>query len=125
ALAVDPRITNSEGATVARGESEFVYANSLAFAGGYRTSRHHIDCSVIGEQDDAMQRDYWYSAARAPSDLASAREVGRIAGERTVRRLGSRKLATVECPILFEAPEAADLIGYFVQAGSGGSVESH
>jgi PmbA protein len=122
ALAVDPRITNSEGATVARSESEFVYANSLGFAGGYRTSRHHIDCSVIGEQDDAMQRDYWYTAARAPADLASARDVGRIAGERTVRRLGSRKLRTVECPIVFEAPEAADLISYFVQAVSGGSL---
>jgi PmbA protein len=122
ALAVDPRITNSEGATVARSESEFVYANSLGFAGGYRTSRHHIDCSVIGEQDEAMQRDYWYSAARAPSDLASAQEVGRIAGERTVRRLASRKLRTVECPIVFEAPEAADLVSYFVQAVSGGSL---
>jgi PmbA protein len=122
ALAVDARITNSEGATVARSESEFVYANSLAFAGGYRTSRHHIDCSVIGEQDGGMQRDYWYSASRAPSDLASAREVGRVAGERTVRRLGARKLKTIECPILFEAPEAADLIGYFVQAVSGGSL---
>jgi len=122
ALAVDPRISNSEGATVARSESEFVYANSLGFAGGYRTSRHHIDCSVIGGHDDAMQRDYWYSAARAPSDLAPAREVGRIAGERTVRRLDSRKLRTTECPVLFEAPEAADLIGFFVQAVSGGSL---
>ena len=122
ALAVDPRISNSEGATVARSESEFVYANSLGFSGGYRTSRHHIDCSVIGGHDDAMQRDYWYSAARAPSDLASAREVGRIAGERTVRRLDSRKLRTTECPVLFEAPEAADLIGFFVQAVSGGSL---
>jgi PmbA protein len=122
ALAVDPRITNSEGATVARSESEFVYANSLGFAGGYRTSRHHIDCSVIGEQDGAMQRDYWYSAARAPGDLAAPRDVGRIAGERTARRLGSRQLRTVECPVLFEAPEAADLVGYFVQAVSGGSL---
>jgi PmbA protein len=122
ALAVDPRITNSEGATVARSESEFVYANSLCFAGGYRTSRHHIDCSVIGEQDGAMQRDYWYTAARAPGDLASAQDVGRTAGLRTVRRLGSRKLRTLECPVLFEAPVAADLIGYFVQAVSGGSL---
>jgi PmbA protein len=122
ALGVDSRLTNSEGATVARSESEFVYANSLGFSGGYRTSRHHVDCSVIGGKDDAMQRDYWYTAARAPADLASAREVGRIAGERTVRRLGSRKLATVECPVLFEAPEAADLLNYFVQAVSGGSL---
>ena len=123
ALAVDPRITNSEGATVARSESEFVYANSLGFAGGYRTSRHHIDCSVIGEEDDAMQRDYWYTAARAPGGPRRRRsDVGRIAGERTVRRLGARQLGTLECPVLFEAPEAADLIGFFVQAVSGGSL---
>jgi PmbA protein len=122
ALAVDPRISNTEGSTVARGESEFVYANSLGFAGGYRSSRHHIDCSVIGEDGDAMQRDYWYTAARAPEDLLAADQVGRIAGERTVRRLNARQLGTVECPVLFEAPEAADLIGFFVGAVSGGSL---
>ncbi len=122
ALRVDPRITNSEGATVARGESEFVYANSLGFSGGYRSSRHHIDCSVIGEDHDAMQRDYWYTAARAPEDLLGADVVGRIAGERTARRLNARQLGTLECPVLFEAPEAADLIGCFVQAVSGGSL---
>jgi len=122
ALRVDSRITNSEGASVARGESEFVYANSLGFCGGYRSSRHHIDCSVIGEDHGAMQRDYWYSAARAAEDLLTADAVGRIAGERTARRLNARKLGTMECPVLFEAPEAADLIGYFVQAVSGGSL---
>jgi PmbA protein len=122
ALAVDPRITNTEGATVARGESEFVYANSLGFAGGYRSSRHHLDCAVVGEQDGAMQRDYWYTAARASEDLESAASVGRSAGARTVRRLGARQLATMDCPVLFEAPEAADLVGYFVQAVSGGSL---
>jgi PmbA protein len=122
ALSVDPRINNSEGATVARGESEFVYANTLGFAGGYRSSRHHIDCSVIGEDGDAMQRDYWYTAARAPEDLMAADRVGRIAGERTARRLNARQLGTLECPVLFDAPEAADLIGFFVAAVSGGSL---
>jgi PmbA protein len=122
ALAVDARITNSEGASVARGESEFVYANTEGFLGGYRSSRHHIDCSVIAEADGAMQRDFWYSAARAPEDLEPAREVGRVAGERTVRRLGGRQLGTLECPVLFEAPEAADLLGAFVHAVSGGSL---
>ena len=122
ALAVDSRITNSEGATVARGESEFVYANTLGFCGGYRSSRHHIDCSVIAEADGAMQRDYWYTAARAPEDLLAAADVGRIAGERTVRRLGARQIGTLECPVLFEAPEAADLLGSFVHAVSGGSL---
>ena len=122
ALAVDPRISNSEGATASRGESEFVYANSLGFSGGYRSSRHHIDCAVIGEADGAMQRDYWYTAARAPSELLPAADVGRIAGERTARRLGARQLGTLECPVLFEAPEAGDLLGSFVHAVSGGSL---
>ena len=122
ALAVDQRLTNSEGATVARGESEFVYANTAGFFGGYRSSRHHIDCSVIGTENGAMQRDYWYTATRSPADLESAATVGRKAGERTVRRLGGRQLGTLECPVIFEATEAVDLIGFFVQAVSGGSL---
>ena len=123
ALAVDQRITNSEGATVARSESEFVYANSLGFPGGYRSSRHHIDCSVIGERGrrDAARLLVLARRARRPISRRQ-RHVGRIAGERTLRRLGGRKLGTLECPVLFEAPEAADLIGYFVQAVSGGSL---
>jgi PmbA protein len=122
ALRVDPRITNSEGATVARGESEFVYANSNGFLGGYRSSRHHIDCAVVGDGRDAMQRDYWYTAARAPEDLLPPEEVGRIAGTRTARRLDARRMQTVDCPVVFEAPEAADLIGCFVSAVSGGNL---
>ena len=122
ALAVDRRIVNTEGATVARGESEFVYANSNGFAGGYRTSRHHIDCAVVGEDGGAMQRDFWYTAARAPEDLQPAVDVGRIAGERTAHRLNARRLATTECPVVFEASEAGDLIGCFVSAVSGGSL---
>jgi len=123
ALAVDRRLVNSEGSTVARNESEFVYANSNGFCHGYRSSRHHIDCSVIGDAGDgAMQRDYWYTAARAASDLESADAVGRTAGLRTARRLGARQLPTQECPVVFEAPEAADLIGFFVGAVSGGAL---
>ncbi len=122
ALAVDRRLTNTEGSTVARSESEFVYANSNGFAGGYRSSRHHIDCSVIGDDAAGMQRDYWFTSARAPSDLQPAREVGRIAGERTARRLNARQLGTLDCPVLFESTEAAELIGYFVGAVSGGSL---
>ena len=122
ALAADRRLTNSDGATVTRGESEFVYANSNGFIAGYPSSRHHIDCAVIGEDDGGMQRDFWYTAARAPADLLPAAEVGRIAGARTARRLKARQLGTVECPVLFEAPEAADLIGSFVGAVSGGSL---
>ena len=122
ALAVDPRLTNSEGATVSRHEGEFVYANTLGFSGGYASSRHGIYCAVIGDDDGAMQRDDWYSSSRSPHELESAVRVGRLAGERTARRLGARRLATLECPVLYEAPIATGLIGHYVSATSGGSL---
>jgi PmbA protein len=122
ALAVDKRITNSDGASVSLHEAQFVYANSHGFSGGYASSRHGIYCSVIGEEDGAMQRDDWYSSARSPADLESASAVGRQAGLRTVRRLGARQLATIECPVVYEAPIASGLFGHFVSAVSGGSL---
>lgn len=122
ALAVDPRIRNSEGATLSTQQSHFVYANSNGFVGGYPSSRHSIMCSVIGGEGDEMQRDDWYSIARASSELESVEEVGRRAGVRTARRLGARKIGTMEVPVLFEAPIAASLLGHFASAASGGSL---
>jgi PmbA protein len=120
ALAVDPRINNSEGGSFSSQNSQFVYANSLGFAGGYPTSRQTLSCAVIAEENGAMQRDYWYTTARAAADLDPVEAVGRRAGERTVRRLGGRRLSTRQCPVLFEAPIATGLIASFVSAVSGG-----
>ncbi|HQM86864.1 MAG: metalloprotease PmbA [Methylotenera sp.] len=122
ARAVDARITNSEGASVSTGESCFAYSNSHGFTGGYLSSRHGVSCSVIAEADDNMQRDYWYSTARAASDLDAAIAVGHKAGERTVRRLNSRKIKTCQVPVLFEAPLASGLISSLISAISGGSL---
>lgn len=122
ALAVDKRITNSEGASVSIGESCFAYSNSHGFTGGYASSRHGMSCAVIAEENDAMQRDYWYSTARAAADLESAFTIGRKAGERTVRRLNPRKISTCQVPVLFEAPLASGLISSLVSAISGGSL---
>jgi len=69
-----------------------------------------------------MQRDYWYTTARDPSDLEPGDSVGRRAGTRTVRRLGARKIETCEVPVLYEAPVASSLIGHFVNAVSGGNL---
>lgn len=118
----DKRIKNSEGATVNVHEAHFIYANSLGFVGGYPTSRHSLSCAVIAGKDASMQRDYWYSEARDPADMLAADKIGRIAAERTVRRMNGRKLATMQVPVLFEAPIAASLIGHFVGAVSGGSL---
>jgi PmbA protein len=122
ALDTDKRIGNSEGATVNLHESQFVLANSLGFIGGYPSSRHSLSCAVIAGQDDAMERDYWYAVARDAKDLMSAQQVGRIAAERTVRRLNARQLDTMQAPVLFEAPIASSLLGSFVGAVSGGSL---
>lgn len=122
ALAVDTRIGNSEGATLSRQASQFVYANSLGFLGGFPSTRYSLSASVVAGENGGMQRDYWYSAARHPADLAAAADVGRLAGERTVRRLGARPVRTGRYPVLFEANVAASLIGHLVTAISGGSL---
>ena len=122
AFAVDKRITNSEGATVSLQQSHFAYGNSLGFLGGYPSSRHWISCAVIAGKGDAMQRDDWYASARDPADLDRPEAIGRTAGERALRRLGAKKIATMQVPVVFEAPAAATLLGHFVTAVSGGSL---
>ncbi len=122
ALSVDSRITNSEGASVSTGEGFFAYSNSHGFTGGYPSSRHGVSCSVIAESEDSMQRDYWYSTARAAEDIQIAADIGRLAGERAVRRLNSRKISTCQVPVLFEAPLASGLISTLINAISGGSL---
>jgi PmbA protein len=122
ALDVDKRISNSEGATVTLHEAQFITANSLGFIGGFPTSRHSLSCAVIAGEDDAMERDYWYAVARDAKDMMDAQQVGRIAAERTVRRLNARQIDTMQVPVLFEAPIASGLLGSFVGAVSGGSL---
>ena len=122
ALNVDSRITNSEGASVSTSTGYFAYSNSHGFTGGYPSSRHGISCSVIAESEVNMQRDYWYSTARAAEDLQAAVEIGKIAGERTVRRLNAKKIKTCQVPVLFEAPLASGLISSLVSAISGGNL---
>ena len=122
ARGVDARITNSEGASVSTYEGMFAYANSHGFNSGYATSRQGMSCSVIAEEADSMQRDYWYTTARSAKDLDSAAAVGRLAGERTVRRLGSKRIKTAQVPVLFEAALASGLISHLVSAISGGNL---
>ena len=117
----DPRISNSEGATVSTGESVSVYANSHGFVGGERGTSHSIACSLIAGEGDAMQRDDWYTIALAPNDLESPEHVGRRAAERAVRRLDPRRTPTGVFPVLFSADMARGLIGHLLGAVSGGA----
>lgn len=116
------RITNSEGASVSTSEGVFAYANSHGFVGGYPSSRHSISCSVIAEDGEAMQRDYWYTNARDASDMETAEYVGKLAGERTIRRLGAKAIKTGQYPVLFEANLASGIISSLIGAVSGGNL---
>lgn len=122
AFAVDKRITNSEGANVHAQQSHFIAANSRGFMGGYPSSRHTISVVPIAGRGAKMQRDHWYSSQRSAKKLASAEAIGRYAAERALARLNARTLDTRKCPVLFEAPLAAGLLGAFVQAVSGGAL---
>ncbi|WP_395405325.1 metalloprotease PmbA [Pseudoduganella sp. UC29_106] len=122
AFDVDPRISNSEGAGVHVQQSHFVSANSRGFIGGYPYSRHTLSVTPIAGKGARMQRDDWYTSVRDPKKMASADAVGRYAAERALARLNARQLETRTCPVLFEAPLAAGLLGAFVQATSGGAL---
>jgi PmbA protein len=122
AMSTDRRITNSEGASVSAQQSHFFSAHTRGFRGGYASSRHSLSVAPIAGKGDDMQRDYWYTSMRRAQDLVSPAVVGRYAAERALSRLKSRKIATVECPVLFESPLAAGLIGAFVHAVSGGAL---
>lgn len=115
-------ISNSEGASLNTFEGLRVMGNSLGFLHGYASSRHSLSVSVIGERDQQMQRDDWWTVARDARDLQSPEEVGRIAAERTIRRLGARSLSTRQCPVIFGADVAASLLGHFIGAIRGGNL---
>lgn len=118
----DPRIGNSDGASVGSGESLSVYANSHGFVGAERGTHHSIGCALIAGEGDAMQRDGWYTSALAEGDLESPLVVGRHAAQRTLSRIDPRPLATGEYPVLFAAEVARSLIGHLLGAVSGGAL---
>lgn len=122
AFETDERINNSEGASVSTQQAQFVAANSLGFMGGYPTSRHYIACSVIAGEQEAMQRDDWYTTHRNAAALEDPEAVGQQAARRAVARLNPKKISTGSFPVIFEAPLAAGLLGNFVQAVSGGAL---
>jgi PmbA protein len=120
-LAVDARITNSEGASVNSQRHIGVYGNSLGFLAGSAGTSHSISCSLIAQHADEMQRDYWYTSARDPADLEAPELIGRRAGERAVARLGSRRLTTRKAPIAYSPDMARGLFRHFIGAIRGAS----
>jgi len=121
ALATDPRIRNSEGAWFEASWGTKAYANSLGFAGSYRSSYCAVSVAPIA-QNGGMQRDYWYSVARRPSALEDPVAVGRKAAERALRKLGARKISTCRVPVVFDPETARSLLGHVFEAVRGDAI---
>jgi PmbA protein len=121
ALGFDPRINNSEGASLGTHQGLHVYGNTHGFVGGYPTTSHTLSCVVLAGTGEDMQRDYWYSSSRDWHELEPAEAIGRESARRTIARLGPRKLSTRRASVLFVPEIARGLIGHFVAAIRGSS----
>ncbi|MCX7121148.1 MAG: metalloprotease PmbA [Gammaproteobacteria bacterium] len=122
AVSFDKRITNSEGASISTLNSHALYANTSGFLGEYSVTEHGMHCSVLATEDEKMQRDDEYTVARNPKDLSSIDFVATGAAEKTIKRLGARRIKTQSCPVIFEASVAKSLLRAFVQAISGSNL---
>ena len=122
ALGADPRIRNSEGAWVEASTGRKAYANSLGFVGSYRSSYCAISVAPVADEDGGMQRDFWYSVARRADQLESPEAVGRIAAQRTLRKLGARKIPTCRVPVIFDPETARSLVGHVFDAVRGDAI---
>ena len=119
ALDVDARITNSEGADCDYAGATVWYATSGGFLGSYQATRTSLSVTPVAAQNGQMQRDYWYSSGRYLQHLLAPEEVGRIAAQRTLRRLGARRVNTQQAPVVFDPETAAQLLGAIASALSG------
>src|SRR5216684_2592064 len=123
ALDYDPRIKNSEGGSFDAATGHKVLANSHGFVGEYRRSYCSVAAVPIAQSDNgAMQRDYWYSVARTLSRLDSPEDVGKVAAERTLRRLGARKAKTAEVPVVFDPMVSTSILEHIFEGVNGDSV---
>jgi len=119
ARAFDDRICNSEGSQVGSDSSRVTYGNTAGFCGQYQTASHSLFSEPLARDEGGMQRDYWMTVGHALSSLEDAAQVGRRAAARAIQRLGGKRVATCEVPVIFDALTSPSLIGQLVSCASG------
>lgn len=122
ALSFDPRITNTEGASFDSYDGCRIFANSRGFLGSYRSSSCSLSAVPVAQSGDRMERDFWYTMGRGWAQLEPPAQVGRIAAERVLRRLGARKVSTQQATIVFDPRVARSLIGHIFEAATGDAI---
>ncbi|MGB6904051.1 MAG: metallopeptidase TldD-related protein [Acidobacteriaceae bacterium] len=123
AMAADTRLVNSDGASFDAATGRRVFANSRGFMGEYRSSYCSVATSPIAQgANGEMQRDYWWSQARAFRDLDHPEAVGEEAARRTLRMLDARRVATQQAPVVFAPEVARGLVGAVFDAAAGDAI---
>ena len=123
AMAFDTRIQNSSGGDFDIATSHKVLVNSRGFRGEYQRSYCGFSCAPIAHDEHGrMQRNYWYSSARTVRGLESPEEIGRIAAQRTLRRLGARQAKTQAAPVIFSPEISKSIIGSIFSAAEGDAI---
>lgn len=120
-----PGISNSDGASVASGETLRGYGNTHGLLTLYPLSRHALGCTLLAEQDGRKERGGWSASQRHPERLPTPEAIGQQAAERAARRRGARPIATGRMPVLFAADIAGSLLGHAIAAISGGNLYRH
>ncbi|MGZ4812876.1 MAG: TldD/PmbA family protein [Terriglobales bacterium] len=122
ALDCDKRINNSEGGSFDAADGHKVLANSHGFVGEYRNSYCSVSAVPVAQEGASMQRDYWYSVARTLKKLDQPELVGRIAAQRTLRRLGAHKVKTARVPVILDSQMARTLMEHVFEAVNGDAI---
>ena len=115
-------VTNSEGAQAGWSRQQIVLSASNGFSGGYSVSNHWLAASVLAGSGTEMERDYHYMSCVYLEDLEDPAEIGRKAGEKTVSRLGARRVKTGQVPVVFDRRVASSLLGHLAGAINGASI---
>lgn len=125
ALAMDPRISNSEGASFDSHTGRHVFVNSRGFAGEYRSSYCSLSAVPVAREGGSMERDYWDTLGRGYGSLEAPEEVGREAARRALRRLNPVKVETQKVPVVFEPRVARSIVGHIFEAVQGMAIYRH
>ncbi|MDR2780984.1 MAG: TldD/PmbA family protein [Holosporaceae bacterium] len=115
-------ITNSEGAKASHSRSKIILMKNDDFFAEYDRTFNQLSVVTLAEKDGFLEQDYDFSETVYWSDLKNPQLIAKESAERTLRRLGARKIQSCKVPVIFDRRVSSQLLGDFVAAISGGSV---